>query len=49
MNFQLVGLIKLPHDEALNSCKEAIDHWITTAKEFGRDVQAPMGRRLQLD
>jgi predicted RNase H-like HicB family nuclease len=37
------------YDEALNNCKEAIDHWITTAKAFGSDVPATIGRRLQLD
>jgi predicted RNase H-like HicB family nuclease len=34
-------------DKALLSCKEAIDLWIQTAKEFGRTVPDPKGRRLQ--
>jgi predicted RNase H-like HicB family nuclease len=35
------------YDEALNSCQEAIDLWVSTAKEFGRDIPEPKGRRLQ--
>lgn len=34
-------------DSALASCHEAIDLWINTAKEFGRIVPEPKGRRLQ--
>lgn len=33
---------------ALASCHEAIDLWIDTAREFGRSVPAPKGRRLRL-
>lgn len=36
------------HDAALSSCKDAIDLWIDTAKESGRPVPAPKGRRLRL-
>ena len=35
-------------DAALSSCKDAIDLWIDTAKESGRPVPAPKGRRLRL-
>ena len=35
-------------DTALASCKDAIDLWIDTAKESGRPVPAPKGRRLRL-
>jgi len=35
-------------DSALASCQEAIELWISTAKEFGRVVPEPKGRRLQL-
>jgi len=34
-------------DSALASCQVAIDLWIDTAKEFGRSVPEPKGRRLQ--
>lgn len=34
-------------DSALANCQEAIDLWIDTAKEFGRTVPEPKGRRLQ--
>jgi len=34
-------------DSALASCQAAIDLWIDTAKEFGRSVPEPKGRRLQ--
>jgi len=34
-------------DAALASCQEAIDLWIDTAREFGRAVPVPKGRRLQ--
>lgn len=35
-------------DAALSNCKDAIDLWIDTAKESGRPVPAPKGRRLRL-
>jgi len=35
-------------DAGLSSCKDAIDLWIDTAKESGRPVPAPKGRRLRL-
>ncbi len=34
-------------DAALANCQEAIELWISTAKEFGRSVPEPKGRRLQ--
>jgi predicted RNase H-like HicB family nuclease len=34
-------------DAALGSCKEAIDLWLDTAREFGRPIPAPKGRKLQ--
>jgi predicted RNase H-like HicB family nuclease len=34
-------------DSALANCQEAIDLWIVTAKEFGRTVPEPKGRRLR--
>jgi predicted RNase H-like HicB family nuclease len=34
-------------DSALANCQEAIELWISTAKEFGRTVPEPKGRRLQ--
>ena len=34
-------------DSALAKCHEAIELWISTAKEFGRVVPEPNGRRLQ--
>ncbi len=33
-------------DEALANVKDAIELWITTAKEFGDPVPEPKGRRL---
>jgi len=33
-------------DEALANCQEAIDLWLDTAKEFGREIPEPRGRRL---
>lgn len=33
---------------ALASCEEAIQLWLDTAKEFGRPIPLPKGRRLQL-
>lgn len=35
-------------EAALASCGEAIALWIDTAKEAGRPVPAPKGRRLRL-
>lgn len=34
-------------DAALANCHDAIDLWIDTAKEFGRAIPEPKGRRLQ--
>jgi len=34
-------------EAALSSCQEAIDLWLDTAREFGRLVPQPRGRRLQ--
>ena len=34
-------------DAALANCHEAINLWLDTAKEFGRPVPEPKGRRLQ--
>jgi len=34
--------------QALASCNEAIDLWLDTARELGRAVPEPKGRRLQL-
>jgi len=33
-------------DEALSNCQEAIDLWLDTAKELGREIPQPKGRRL---
>ena len=33
-------------DSALGNCKAAVELWISTAKEFGRTVPEPKGRRL---
>lgn len=33
-------------DAALANCHDAIELWIDTAKEFGRQVPEPKGRRL---
>jgi len=33
-------------DEALVNCQEAIDLWLDTAKEFGREIPEPKGRRV---
>jgi predicted RNase H-like HicB family nuclease len=35
-------------DAALSSCQTAMDLWIETAREFGRSIPEPKGRRLQL-
>jgi predicted RNase H-like HicB family nuclease len=32
--------------EALANCHDAIDLWLDTAKEFGREIPEPKGRRL---
>ena len=34
--------------EALAEAQEAIDLWLDTAREFGRDIPTPKGRRGQL-
>ncbi len=34
-------------DKALHNCHDAINLWIETAREFGRNVPEPKGRRLQ--
>jgi predicted RNase H-like HicB family nuclease len=34
-------------DKALMNCTEAINLWIKTAREFGRTIPEPKGRRLQ--
>lgn len=34
-------------DSALANCQEAIALWIDTAKEFGRSIPEPKGRRLE--
>ncbi len=34
-------------DAALANCHDAINLWLDTAKEFGRPVPEPKGRRLQ--
>jgi len=34
--------------EALAEAQEAIDLWLDTAREFGRDIPNPKGRRGQL-
>ena len=36
------------HESALANAKQAIELWIDTAREFGRDVPEPKGRRLML-
>lgn len=35
-------------EAALSSCGEAIALWVDTAKETGRSIPAPKGRRLRL-
>ncbi len=35
-------------DAALSNCRDAIGLWIDTAKEAGRPVPVPKGRRLGL-
>ncbi|WP_373500266.1 type II toxin-antitoxin system HicB family antitoxin [Desulfococcus sp.] len=34
-------------DEALKNCKDAMDLWLDTAREFGRNIPEPKGRRLR--
>ncbi len=34
-------------DAALANCHEAINLWLDTAREYGRPVPEPKGRRLQ--
>ena len=34
-------------ENALANCQDAIDLWLDTAKEFGREIPEPKGRRLQ--
>ena len=34
-------------DSALANCQEAVELWISTAKEFEPSVPEPKGRRLQ--
>ncbi|HSR53462.1 MAG TPA: type II toxin-antitoxin system HicB family antitoxin [Acidobacteriota bacterium] len=34
-------------DTALANCEQAMGLWINTAKEFGREIPEPKGRRLQ--
>jgi len=36
------------HESALANAKQAIELWIDSAREFGRDVPEPKGRRLML-
>jgi predicted RNase H-like HicB family nuclease len=35
-------------EAALKNAKDAIELWVKTAKEFGRNVPEPKGRRLML-
>jgi len=35
-------------EEALTNAKDAVDLWITTAKEFNDPIPKPKGRRLLL-
>ena len=35
-------------DDALSSCQEAIAFWLETAKDLGRPIPKPKGRRLRL-
>jgi predicted RNase H-like HicB family nuclease len=35
-------------DRALANCHDAVQLWLDTAKEFGRHIPEPKGRRLQL-
>ncbi|MEW6266098.1 MAG: type II toxin-antitoxin system HicB family antitoxin [Thermodesulfobacteriota bacterium] len=34
-------------EEALANCKDAMELWVETAKEFSRPIPEPKGRRLQ--
>lgn len=35
-------------DAALANCQDAIDLWLDTAREAGRSIPVPKGRRLHL-
>jgi predicted RNase H-like HicB family nuclease len=35
-------------DEALGNCKQAMAHWVDTAKQAGHTIPTPSGRRLRL-
>jgi predicted RNase H-like HicB family nuclease len=35
-------------ESALANCNDAMELWIDTAREFGRPIPEPKGRRLQL-
>jgi predicted RNase H-like HicB family nuclease len=35
-------------ERALAECHQAIELWVDTAREMGREVPEPKGRRLQL-
>ena len=35
------------YEEALTSAQEAIDLWMVTAQNLGREIPKPKGRRLQ--
>jgi predicted RNase H-like HicB family nuclease len=35
-------------DSALANCQDAIELWLDTARELGRYIPEPKGRRLQL-
>jgi predicted RNase H-like HicB family nuclease len=45
---ELPGCIAHGHtpNKALASCQEAINLWLDTAKEFGREIPKPKGKRL---
>lgn len=34
-------------EAALANCNDAMDLWLDTAREFGREIPEPKGRRLQ--
>ncbi len=36
------------YEAALKNAKDAINLWLTTAREFGDPIPAPKGRRLML-
>lgn len=35
------------YDDALNNTKVAMDLWLETAREFGKEVPEPKGRKLK--